>query len=219
MRTSTLIGMMKDVVRSKEFVLASAVLAAVIAYASTTYSDIEGHQTAGEFLSLTTLGSTMQTNSYFPDDARNNTVQVKQDVNWHIKVQNEMAQSEYVSLRMKILNSSDIGPNDMLSQPSPASEVFEKKQLIPSNSTWQAPINWSISEVEKTKDHVIIKGVEINNKAIGDLNIPSSDKSDFRMILEVWRYDHKSNDFVFGGQGTNGEITGVWNQIWFNIRT
>jgi hypothetical protein len=40
-------------------------------------------------------------------------------------------------------------------------------------------------------------------------------RANFRIILELWVYDHVSRDFVFGWN-YGDEMRCAWNQIWFN---
>jgi len=78
----------------------------------------------------------------------------------------------------------------------------------------------TIPNVSTELDHgyVIIKGLDINNHHVEGLNVTSLQGKDFRMIIELWKYDMEDKAFVFEGFPENDNNRGAWNQIWFNLK-
>ncbi|MDQ3562337.1 MAG: hypothetical protein M3382_05000, partial [Thermoproteota archaeon] len=79
--------------------------------------------------------------------------------------------------------------------------MFEIRRLLARNSLWNIPLDWTISNVSTDLDHryVAIKGLDVNNQHIGGLNITSLQDREFRMIIELWKYDMEAKAFVFQG--------------------
>ena len=143
-----------------------------------------------------------------------------QKVSWHIYVNNHAGSAEYVSVRIKLLNSTDATPDENYSGEARSQHLYEFRQLLARNSTWNIPLNWTISNVSADLDHgyVIIKGLYINNHRVEGLNVTSLQGKEFRMIIELWKYDMEDKAFVFQGFPENDNNKGAWNQIWFNLK-
>ncbi len=142
-------------------------------------------------------------------------------VSWHIYVYNHAESAEYVSVRIKLLNSTDATPDEnYYSGEVRNQDLYEFRQLLARNSTWSIPLNWTISNVSTDPDHgyVTINGLGINDHHVEGLNVTSLQGKDFRMIIELWRYDMEDKAFVFEGFPENDNNGGAWNQIWFNLR-
>lgn len=183
----------------------------------------ERQQNSNEaFLTMTILGKNMGINDYFPVD--NRTISQGERLNWYVTVHNGMDRVEYISIRMKLLNSTQAIPNDILNQPSPASEIFEIRQLVARNSTWTIPLNWTIAEVSSTNDgYVTIKAMVLNGQDIANINSASLEGQGFKIVLELWRYDEEIDDFVFAwspssSNNIENKMRSIWTQIWFNVK-
>jgi len=50
------------------------------------------------------------------------------------------------------------------------------------------------------------------------LNVTSLQGKDFRMVIELWKYDMEDKTFIFQGIPENDNNGGAWNQIWFNLK-
>ncbi|MDQ3868143.1 MAG: hypothetical protein M3250_01135 [Thermoproteota archaeon] len=174
------------------------------------------------FLSLSTLGKNDTTSDYFPSTNNNtNLVLTGQKLSWHIYVYNHAEGAEYVSVRIKLLNSTNAAPDADNSGGASGQALYEFRRLLARNSSWTIPLDWMISNVS-TEDpdqrYVTIKGLDINDYHIGGLNVTSLQGKDFRMIIELWRYDMQKKAFVFQGFPENDNNRSAWNQIWFNLK-
>jgi hypothetical protein len=172
------------------------------------------------FLSLSTLGENGITADYFPSNDAN-VVFPGQKVSWHIYVYNHAGSSEYVSIRIKLLNSStDAMLDENYSGEARSQALYEFRQLLARNSSWIIPLNWTIpiGSIDSDHGYVTIKGFDINNHHIEGLNVTNLQGKDFRMIIELWKYDMEDKAFVFQGFPENDNNRGAWNQIQFNLR-
>ncbi len=144
----------------------------------------------------------------------------RQQVSWHIYVYNHAESAEYVSVRIKLLNSTEATRDGNYSGEARSQDLYEFRQLLTRNSSWNIPLNWTISNVSTDLNHryVIIKGMDINNQHIGGLNVTSLQDKDFRIIIELWKYDMEKRSFVFQGFPENDNNRGAWNQVWFNLK-
>jgi hypothetical protein len=168
-----------------------------------------------KFLGLTVLGNNMMAENYYPDG--NSTVLVGETAKWYINIQNYLGDPEYLSLRLKLLNSTQFLPIDNFSRstPSPVPDIFELKRMVPNNSTWIIPINWTVTDADE--NHTTIKSLNINGIQINGVNTRSITGKDFMILLELWRYDSKVKDFVFIWPSHSGERV-AWDQIWFSLK-
>lgn len=166
------------------------------------------------FLSINTLGRDMTMENYYPGET--STIGIGDNVSWHINVYNRMGEPEYLSVRVKLLSSTHESPDPAMNLPSPEPHIFETKQLLMNNSTWTIPLSWKLTEVEKQGNHIVIKSLNMNGAEVDDLNIRSADGNNFRMVIELWRYDRQLGDFSFAWS-SDSDKSSVWNQIWFNV--
>lgn len=143
-----------------------------------------------------------------------------QKVSWHIHVYNHAGSAEYVSVRIKLLNSTDPAPNENYSGESRSHYLHEFSRLLARNSSWDIPLSWTISNVSIDGNHgyVIVNGLEINNHHVDGLNVKSLQGKDLRMIIELWKYNMEDKAFVFQGFPENDNNRGSWNQIWFDLK-
>ena len=166
------------------------------------------------FLSISTLGSNMMAEDYYPNGK--SIIDRGDRVTWYLNVYNRMGDVEYVSVRIKLLNSTDVTPNDSSHIPSPMNTISETKKTLTNNSTWTIPLHWTITEVDKVQDHNVIKSLEINGVDIDDINVRDSSGT-FRMIVELWRYDTEKGTFSFAWS-SGLDNRSAWNQIWFSVK-
>jgi hypothetical protein len=166
-------------------------------------------------LSLSILSANLTTDDYFSND--NSTIDVGNPSHWYASVHNGVGSPEYVALRIKLLNSSQPIPDDISVSPSPGSTVYEIKQMIENNSTFVVPLKWSITDVRKVANSTTIERLNINSNDIENLHVASANGTNFRFILELWKYDPNTKDFAYvWSDGQNNR--GVWSQIWFNLK-
>lgn len=203
---------LKNVVASRAFL---AIFVSLLAISlSITYVASEPRPEM-HFFSISTLGKNMMTENYYP---RNNaTIYVGDNLNWHISVYNNMGEAEYVSVRVKLLNATQSIPDDTLQVPSSEQHIAEFKHMLMNDSTWVTPLRWSIIDTEEHGDYNVIRSIEINGIKINNLDVRSLDGQDFRMVIELWRYDPEIGSFAFAWN-TGLEDRSAWNQIWFDLK-
>ncbi len=167
------------------------------------------------FLTLSTLGANMTADNYYLGG--NSTLKAGDSVTWYVSVANNMGSSEYVSVRLKLSNST----GDNQTSTSPLSEdnyIYEMRQLVPDNSTWVMPLHWSITDIDKNKGVITIKSISINGQEVRALDIQTLQGGRFRIFIELWRYDAEKNDFTFTWPSATGEERSSWNQLWVKIQ-
>lgn len=169
-----------------------------------------------EFLTINTLGSDMTAGNYYPEG--NPIIGENDQMTWYVKVYNNMESSEYLATRIKLLNATQISPDVRLHSPSPENYLYEEKSLVASGSTWTFQLVWSMTDIERSQGHLTIKAVQINGIDIDGLDIYNVRDDDFRVVLELWKYDEESEEFVFEWSTSNSESKSAWNQIWLKIQ-
>lgn len=204
---------LKKLISSKKFLLIFFMPLLMISL-GITYVTSEP-STSERFLTLSTLGSNLTLDNYYPHS--DPTVAVGESLNWHVSIYNHMGGPQYLALRLKMINSTQAIPDDSAHTPSQASSIYEAKKMVPDNSTWMIPLSWSIRNVTNDKGYDIITKLTVNGQNIDNLNIRSISGQNFRMILELWRYDPITKDFSFISSANPDKKT-EWNQIWFGLK-
>ncbi|MEM3035024.1 MAG: hypothetical protein QXL23_05255 [Candidatus Nitrosocaldus sp.] len=203
--------------RSRQFLLILAVLIAVsmsIAYVASVPREYE------RFMSLSTLGRGMMASDYYPSNTPD--IGLGDEVLWHIQVYNRMGEAEYIAIRVKLLNADMPIPDDNMHTPSPVEHLYEMRQVVAHDSTITIPLRWSIATVarESGEDgsiYVAVKELLINGEKVST-DVKSKDGKNFRLIMELWRYNPDSKEFEFSWLDSMKERRSVWNQIWFNVK-
>jgi hypothetical protein len=163
---------------------------------------------------MNTLGSNMTADNYFP--LGSSTIHLGDKIDWHIVISNQYDDAELISVRLKLLNHSDSGPNDSLQVPSSSPQVFEINQLIANNSTIALPLQWSVTDFVEDDNATIIRGLRINGFEADGLDVRNANGENYRIVIELWKYDPELNDFIFSWS-TGAKERSVWNEIWFNL--
>ncbi len=205
-----------NILRSRKFLIVFALLAGVFSPIAALSSHAKDTN-AERFLALTILNDDMKIGQYFASNAT--TIAPEENVNWYVKVQNGMDKSEFINIKMKLLNSTGQGPDDLSNTPSPEQEIISFTHVLPPGSTWITPLNWTVDKTEIQDGQVFINRVTMNDKVVDNLDIGSVDGKNFRILIELWRYDTNIKDFTFVWPSSLNETRSVWNQIWFNIKS
>ena len=165
------------------------------------------------FFTISVLGVDSKISNYFPDNNQN--IETGNEIKWSIYLYNHMGESKYISVRIKLLNSTMIAPNATISKPSPYLPIYEFRRILLHNETYIYPLEWSILKVIDNNNSIIIKNIIINEEIVEANAI--SINGNFRFVIELWMWDTNTRDFIFGWR--DNYIYGPWNQIWFNILT
>lgn len=130
-----------------------------------------------------------------------------------------MGTPEYIAIRIKVAGDAKAVPDDSLNLPSPLTEVYEERHVLANNATITVPLAVSMVDAGADGTSARINAVSVNGQQTNDLNITSGDGDRFRVIIELWRYDTETRDFVFGWpSGTESGSETAWNQIWITLR-
>jgi len=169
-----------------------------------------------QFFSMWIVGRNGFTSNYFPNN--NPNLIPGEQVNWTIGVYNHMSALEYVVVRVKLLNSTQIPPNEQTGSPSPVSEVVEFARILVNNQTWTMSFPWIIADTTTANGAVLITRLSINGTTISGNLARAYGGVGFRFVFELWFYDQTSNDLAFSWT-TPTSTYSVWTQLWFNVTT
>jgi hypothetical protein len=204
-------SMLAKILKSRKFLITFGLLAAVFCPIAALASQIK--DTHDPYLALTLLNSDMKIGNYFA----NNTISEQDNSAWYLDVQNGMDKTEYVAVKIKLLNSTQLSPDDMTNSPSPERELVEYRQALSPYSHWQKPLNWTVLSMTKVDNDTTINKMKINDQIIDNLDIHAVEGKDFRIVIELWKYENDTGDFAFSWHDNSGEIRSVWNQVWFHV--
>ena len=133
------------------------------------------------FFELGLLGKEGKAEGYFPDD--DSTINIGTPMSWNIYVHNHMGSKQWVSIRVRILNSTMQAPDDREHEPSPEPFVLEIPLSLSVDETVLVPYSWSILDAEYLNGTVIYS-IIVNNE-IYDMGL-SDNSTRFRFVFEFW---------------------------------
>jgi hypothetical protein len=137
-------------------------------------------------------------------------------MSWMLYVQNKMPNPQYISLKLKIINSTSIFPNATTLTPSPAHPIFEENLFLLSDQSVKIPFNWTIRKFEQNDEKEKISEFKINDE-IYQVSIEGRTGENYHIIFELWTFDINQNQFIFSWiYKEQGRC--VWNHIPFNVR-
>ncbi|HJS83356.1 MAG TPA: hypothetical protein VJ742_11030 [Nitrososphaera sp.] len=181
-----------------------------VAYASV------GSKPQEQYIMLSTVGSDMTTKSIYPTSGP--LVSEGDTLDWNVQLYNHMGESEYVEIRLKLLNSTQQGPDNVLHLPSPAAHIYEERIALASNETAVIPISIKIADAELARgDDTAIRSLTVNGAEITGLNVTNVKSNNFRFIIELWRHDVETESFVFTWP-SGLERESAWNQIRIQVK-
>ena len=143
------------------------------------------------FLSMAILSNNNISIQYYTD--KEPVINVEEEVDWIIQVGNHMGELQYISLRVKMPNSTDEGPDTVTCEPLLSPVIFEFQKIVLNNENWVIPFSWIIDRYNDSND---IYQLNINDH-YNDLYISLEDKSNTRFIFELWVYDIKNDEVGF----------------------
>lgn len=171
-----------------------------------------------KFFQLYVLGSDGTAGNYYPNNS--SSLQIGENIGWHIGVVNDMGTAQFVSIRVKLSNQTMNSPNDTLAISASAPIIAEFNHFLGNNETWQIPFEWQIANYTlSTNEHVIIQELTIDNATYALVNAPtciSLNSCNFRLIFELWTWNVTIAGFQFGWWN-NGQEQAAWLQLWFSI--
>ena len=165
-----------------------------------------------QFISLAVLGEEQTLEHYYPFD--DPTIGVNLPITWYLRLFNHTPDPQNVLIQVKVLNATQPSPNSTHCLPSLRPTVFELRTSLTKNESLIYPFVWFISAVEYDEQGGTITEITANDMT-APVDTYSTDRNDFRIIFELWIYDHVMAEYVFVQQGLTDRC--VWNQIWFNI--
>ena len=147
------------------------------------------------FLELGVLGKNKMATAYFEDD--DSALGIGSQLNWFIYIYNHVGTSQKVIIKVKILNSTMLLPDDQKNQPSPYDSFVELPISMFANQTLLVPFSWGIMNASSIGNQISIDHLLVNNQAV-EVTVSDSANSFFRIVFELWVYDNTSEQYSFG---------------------
>jgi hypothetical protein len=167
-----------------------------------------------QFIELGVLGRDGSATGYYPND--NPNLNSGSQVKWFIYTHNHMASSQYITVRVKLLDSTMQGPNDTLHIPSPFASIAEFPVLLHINETQSIPFSWNILDATSQDGSIVIQSLVINGQTV-NLNPSVTSASSFCLVFELWVYNQATHDYSFGWESEKG-FASASVTMWFNVK-
>lgn len=130
----------------------------------------------------------------------------------YLGVGNHLGAAAYYGVYVKFGNASDALPNATAGVSSPLPLLYEYRVFLTDGQTWEAPLNFSFSDVAFDGNVSFVRNIRINDAVFDVEKMARWDNSSsgfyFRMLAELWVYDAKSDGFGFNGRFVS---------LWFNV--
>ena len=199
---------------SKELKYLVAFLAVVtVTVSALTYTQLSPPYT-DQFFSMWIVGPNGLASNYYPNN--NPTLIPGEEVNWVVGVYNHMNALEYVVVRVKLLNATEIAPNELTGVASPAPEIFEFARILVNNETWMISFPWEIIDTSTANNVMTITRLVVNGTTLSGNLAQAVGGSDFRFVFELWFYDPNGGTLVFSWSTPSSSYS-AWTQLWFNV--
>lgn len=151
--------------------------------------------------------------NYFPSNT--STIIIGTLVRWHLYLYNHMITANNVSIRVKILNSTQLSPNSTSGKPSPVTPFININQKLAANETKIIPFFFNISKVIFVNNSISILDIKVNNITYS-VDTSAFGSRSFRLVFELWSYDESLKIYIFSWKSSIATIP-VWNQIRFDV--
>lgn len=167
-----------------------------------------------QFISIALLGEKREMNSYFPNGKPE--IPINEDIylNWFINIYNHMDKTQYVAIKIKMLDSIENLPKINQCTSSDLAEIYEFRRIIGINQTIELNFSWKIIEASMNNSSITINTMSINDVQL-DNNITYFNKH-LILLFELWVYDPSLKTFSFQWLGSD-DIRCAWNHIGFDI--
>ena len=176
-----------------------------VAYAS------QGPTPQERYITLSTTGSDMTTRSLYPESS--SRIGQGETLNWNVHTFNHMGETQYIAIRVKLLNATQLSPDEVRHVPSPADHIYEERLVLADNESVVTPLAITLKDVQVFRDSSAqMRALTINGKDIDGLDVSNFNSNGFRFIIELWRYDVVQEDFVYSWS-SGLESESAWNQI------
>ena len=173
-------------------------------------------KTGERFFVLALLGSGKMAENYFPNN--NSTVLLNEEVSWYVEAYNYVPTVQYVSVVVKLINSTISSPDSVNCVPSPASyEIMNFSVFLTYEKSMLIPFVWKVSAIAIHDDLVEINSINFNGVVVPS-RIGAMNGTNFRLVFELWQFNTTSNQFEFAWDSGFG-LRCAWVQMVFDVAT
>jgi len=119
----------------------------------------------------------------------------------YVGVGNHMGSSAYYVVYVKFRGQSEPLPNATAGTPSPLEPLYEYRIFLEDGKSWEAPLNFSFSDVFFFERWSRVRTVRINDVAFGVNKLALWDVNNtgyyYQLFIELWIYSAESDDFQY----------------------
>ena len=123
-----------------------------------------------------------------------------------------MERLEYYSIRVKLLNQSEIPPDRLTGAPSDSVSLHEYRVFLKNDQNWTKEIKLAISDVIFEGNHCVISKILIDNYAVTVNKYTEQDQAKngffYQFVFEMWVFNQLDLEFQFDKR---------WVTFWFAV--
>jgi hypothetical protein len=165
-----------------------------------------------QFMELGLLDTNQGTFSYFSNNE--SLININEKLDWNIYVHNHMDKDKNALIRVKLINSTNLAPNDFNHTFSPAHHIYEYNLFLLKEQKMILPFEWNISTVIK-QDNMNLFTLVINENIV-EAPVSNDVNGIYRIIFELWMYNETVDEYEFTWHDEN-ETFSASLYIWFRL--
>jgi uncharacterized membrane protein len=128
-------------------------------------------------------------------------IEISQNYSVYIGVANQMGSPQNYVLYVKLLNQTDILPNNTAGTPSPIQPLYECRFSIANGQNWNSLLTFSVSSAnvinnQSTIENLNISGLVFNAEKPSIWNSTASEVP-YRLLFELWIFNPQSNSIQY----------------------
>jgi uncharacterized membrane protein len=132
------------------------------------------------------------------------SIAIDQNYSLYAGVTNQMGSSQNYILQVKLLNQTDLLPNETAAAPSPIQPLYEYRFSVLNKQNWSSRLTFSITSANVSNNQSTIQSFEINGL---NLNVEKSaawnstiSEFPYRLLFELWVFNPQSGSFEFNNR-------------------
>ena len=127
----------------------------------------------------------------------------------YLGVGNHLGCSAYYTVYVKLRNETESLPNSTAGTPSPLEPLFENSSFVRDGETWETPLYFSFSNVQRFESTTSVKTLMVNGVSF-DVDKPALWDSNnmgyfYQLFIELWIYNVSANVLQY-----HNRFVGLW---------
>lgn len=139
------------------------------------------------------------------------TINVGQNYSIYVGVGNQLFNSAYYLLSVKLGSHSDFSTNAKSGEPFPFDSLYEFRFILENEQNWESSVTFSVLDTSFTDNQSVIKQLTINGVTfdVNEYAFWDSDRNGYfyQLIFELWIFDSSQSTMIFHNRYVNLQLS------------